>query len=433
MKRILVCLFVMGGVLLARAQEEATVSTLNFTALQKKLEKSNQAIQNEKAKLKAKTWSDRGELFQDIADVNIQFIRMGMSSAETKLYMKEPKEIKTEESEGKQRQIYVYDRINLIFENDELVNWVETMTIHPDPLPMALEAYKKALELDVKGGNFNKAIYQNMERLKRQLEINAILAFTNKDFSKAVICFENIMECSKTEVYNNYIDTIVIYNAGMAAKSAGDHQKAAQYFKRAAEIGYGGSDTYYLLKNEYMALGDSALALETMEKGFEMYPDTFLLLIEIVNYHLAAGHSEEGLKYLSLAREKEPTNPSIYFAQGTLYEKMGQTDKAMESYSDAIKVDSNYFNAYFNIGALYYNKAVELYDIANEKTDTKEYNAARIVADNELRKALAPMEKAHSLDPKDRATLETLKTIYYRLQMDDKYQEVLKEIKDLQQ
>jgi len=41
------------------------------------------------------------------------------------------------------------------------------------------------------------------------------------------------------------------------------------------------------------------------------------------------------------------------------------------------------------------------------------------------------MEKAHELDSTDRSSLETLKTIFYRLKMDDKYQEVVKLINSL--
>src|SRR4030042_2335384 len=300
MKRLLVFLFIMSGVLLARAQE-VPVQTLSYNTLEKKLEKSNIAIEDEKAKIKAKTWSDRGELFQDIADVNINplFIRMGMGADEAKLYLKEPGEIKTEEVNGVARQIYVYERMELYFENNALVGWKETKTIHPDPLSMAIEAYKKALDLDVKG-SLDKKILANFERLKKQLENSAILAFTFGDYAKALAAFEHIMDCSTARVYNNLIDTVIIYNAGLAAKNAGDHQKAADYFTRSAEIGYGGSDTYYLLKNEYLVLGDSAKALQILEEGFNLYPDTFLLLIEIVNYHLAAGNSEEGLKYMEL-------------------------------------------------------------------------------------------------------------------------------------
>jgi hypothetical protein len=41
------------------------------------------------------------------------------------------------------------------------------------------------------------------------------------------------------------------------------------------------------------------------------------------------------------------------------------------------------------------------------------------------------MQKAHEIDPKDRPSLETLKTIFYRLKMDDQYNQVVEELKNL--
>lgn len=399
------------------------------------MEKSNEDILDEKANIKAKTWFTRGELFQDIKDVNIQFVYLGMGSQEAKIILREPTEIRTIEQDEKVLQEYVYERINLIFEDDKVVNWIETKVIHPDPLPVALEAYNKALELDDKG-KMDEKVLANLERMKKQFENDAILAFQAKEYDKAVVAFEWILECNKSRVYENAVDTIIIYNTALAAKNAGDHEKAIEYFRKAADIGFGASDTYYLLKNEYIELKDSGMALKVLEEGYELYPDTFLLIIELVNYHLTAGNADEGLKYLDIAKSKEVDNPSIYFAQGTLYEKIGQKELALEAYNAALAIDPDYFNAHFNIGALYFNNAVELYDAANLKEDPKEYEAAKKMADDELKKALGPMEKSLSLDPKDTkdlsATLETLKTIYYRLQMEDKYNEVMEKIKALQ-
>jgi len=412
------------------AQEAAQVA-LNPATLEKKMAKSNEDILDEKANIKAKTWMTRGELFQDIKDVNIQFVYLGMGTQEAKIIMKEPKEIKTMEEGETIQQEYVYERINLIFENDALVTWKETKVIHPDPLPVALEAYNKALELDEKGKLAEKVL-ENLQRMKKQFENDAILAFQSKEFGKAVVAFEWILECNKSSVYENAIDTIIIYNTALAAKNDGDHEKAVEYFRKSADLGYGGSDTYYLLKTEYDTLKNSDMALQTLEEGYNLYPDTFLLIIELVNYHLTAGNADEGLKWLDIAKSKEIDNPSIFFAQGTLYEKIGQKELALEAYNNALEIDPDYFNAHFNIGALYFNNAVELYDAANLKEDPKEYETAKALADEELKKARGPMEKAHELMPTDAATLETLKTIYYRLQMEDKYQEVMEKIKNLE-
>ena len=406
--------------------------TLNFNLLEKKLKKSDEAIKDEKDKTKAKTWFDRGELLQDIHDVNIEFLRLGMPESEAKLYLKEPNETRTSEKDGKTIKEDVYDRITLIFENNVLKNWKETKVIDPDPLPKALSAYEEALKLDEKG-KLDKKIKENLDRLKKQAENDAIRYFTAEDYKKALENFELIQNVSKTPLYHGYIDSVIVYNAALAARNAGDHAKAAKYFEKAASIKYGGSDTYYLLKSEYIALKDSAKALDALKRGYEVYPDSTLIIFELVNYYLSSGNNEEGMKYLNVAEHLAGDNPSIYFAKGTLFEKLGDKEKALEAYKQAIKVDPKFYNAWFNIGALYFNNAVDMYEKANKIEDLKEYNKAKASADSMLRKAVEPLEKAHQINPKDPSCLETLSTIYYRLQMMDKRDEVQAELKAIKE
>jgi tetratricopeptide (TPR) repeat protein len=429
MKNLFISLLLIFSFVYVQSQEPGT-STLNYGNLQKKLEKSDLDIQDAKKAELAKTWFVRGELMQDISDVNIEFLRYGMSTMETKLFLKEPKEVKTVEEGGIAKQEYIYPRINLFFENDALTGWTETEVIHPDPLPEALVAYNKTLDLDSKGSLDNK-VKENLERLKKQLEAKAIEGFTKGDYDASVKAFENIMEVSKTRVYEGYIDTIVIYNAALAAKNAGQHDKAIQYLRKSIDMDYGGSVAYYLLKSEYALINDSDNVIKTLEEGFKKYPDTSLILIEIVNYYLTIGDVDQGLSYLERAEKLESNNPSIYFAEGTLYEKSGNKEKALEAYNKAIGIDPEYFNAYFNIGALYFNNAVELYEVANKLEDLKAYNAAKDIADKELEKAIPPMEKAYQINPNERAVVETLQTIYYRLQKLDKYEEMKKKLSEM--
>jgi tetratricopeptide (TPR) repeat protein len=428
MKNLLVSFLLLFCFIYVKAQE---TPALNYGVLQKKLEKSDLAIKDPKKSAVAKTWFQRGQLFQDISDVNTQFLRYGMSTMETKLFLKEPTEVKNVEEGGIVKQVYVYPRISLTFENDALTGWKETEVIHPNPLPEALAAYNRALELDTIKHSLDKQIMVNLERLKKQFEDKAIQNFSEGNYAASLTAFENLMEVSKTRLFKGYIDTVIVYNAALAAKNAGQHDKAIKYFRKAIDLGYGGSDAYYLLKSEYVLVNDSNAAIRTLEEGFTRYPDTALILIEIVNYYLTAGDIDKGLQYLQLAEKQQSNNPSIYFAKGTLFEKSGNNEKALEAYNQAISVDPNYFNAWFNIGALYYNNAVELYDKANKIEELKAYNTAKAIADEELKKAIEPMEKAYQIDPTERATLETLQTIYYRLQMLDKYEEVKKKLSEM--
>ena len=79
-----------------------------------------------------------------------------------------------------------------------------------------------------------------------------------------------------------------------------------------------------------------------------------------------------------------------------------------------------------------YNSAVELYEVANTKEDLEEYNKAKAEADEALKKGIEPMNKAHKLKPNDPDPLETLKTIYYRLGDDEKYEEISTKLENLE-
>lgn len=417
MKRVIIAAACLFGLTMTYGQDMAgTETALNYNALEKKLAKSDESIMDEKANLKESTWFKRGEILQDIHDVNIEFLRLGMMDTEAKLYLKEPNEVRSKDEGGVVTEEHVYDRITLTYENGVLQNWKETKVIHKDPLPEALKAYNKALELDEKG-KLDKKAKENLDRMKLQAENDGIRHFTQSEYDKALVRFELILEISKSRVYNGFIDSVIVYNCALAARNAKNHEQAAYYFNEATKIGYGGSDTYYLLKTEYIALKDSAKALEALERGYKLYPDSTLLIFELVNYHLSSGNSDEGMKYLNAAEQLAGDNPSIYFAKGTLFEKLGEKEKALKAYEDALKVDPEFFNAWFNIGALYFNEAVEKYEAANTIEDLDEYNKAKEEADAILKKSIEPLEKAHQISPTDKSALETLSTIYYRLQM----------------
>ena len=426
MKRIIISALILAGFMTLQAQEVATPS-LNFNVLKKKFDKSNEDIKNEKKTGKAKTWFSRGELMQDIYNVNTEFVRRGMPVSEAQLYLGKPAEIKTND-EG--QELYVYERITLIFEGGAAVDWVETEKIVENPLPLALEAYMEALRLDEKG-KLDDKVLSNLDELKRQIENEAIVRFTKKDYTGALDQFELILKTSEADVYNGYVDSVVIYNAALAARNADNHEASARYFQKAIDINYGGSDAYYFLVREYITLKDSTKALSALQQGFEMYPDTTLILFELVNYYINTGDVEACMNYLNIAEEKESGNPSIYFAKGTLYEKIGERDNAIQEYLKSIEVDPEFYNSWFNLGAAYFNNAVELYDVANTKEDLAEYNKAKAEADEALKKAIEPMEKAHSLNPDDKGPLETLKTIYYRLKEDAKYEEITRKLDSL--
>src|SRR5690606_25765421 len=107
----------------------------------------------------------------------------------------------------------------------------------------------------------------------------------------------------------------------------------------------------------------------------------------------------------------------------------------IKSYEKAIEVNPEYFDAYYNLGALYYNNGVKQQEVANKipASENARYEEEVKKADVWFEKALPLMEKCRELKNDDPYSLESLRNLYYRLKMMEKYEEVMKAIEDSKQ
>ncbi|MCX7985927.1 MAG: tetratricopeptide repeat protein [Bacteroidales bacterium] len=287
------------------------------------------------------------------------------------------------------------------------------------PVKQAYEAYEKALQIDE--GKVRNKINLQLNDLYIIAVTNGSEAFEKKDYNMALDMFELSLKIETAPIFKNIVDTSMMYNCGLAALNAKNYDKAIEYFKKAAQYGYNGGVTYSLLRTAYSEKGDSAAALRTLQEGFEKYPNDLNMIVDLVNYYIVAQKVEDALKYLSIAKEKEPNNASFYFAEGTLYEKLNDFEKAEAAYKKATEIDANSFNAWYNLGVLYYNKAVKIFDAASNEKDDAKYQKLLEEGNEVLKQCIPFLEQAHKIDPKEETCAKTLRGLYFRLQMKDKY------------
>jgi tetratricopeptide (TPR) repeat protein len=303
-----------------------------------------------------------------------------------------------------------------------------------DPLATALESYKKALELDTKNRIANGVKLSLITLINNGLTQQAIDAFKVENYKKALTSFEQILDIQNMNLMKaddpDAVDTVIVFNAGLAAFNAGDFDKAIKYYSEAAKLGYNGARTYPLISSSYMAKKDTVSALNVLKEGFEKYPGDQTVLEGMIQVYIDLKKTDEAMKYLQMAIEKDPNTARYRFAQGRLYEDMGEEAKAIETYQKCLELDPDFFNALYNLGAIYYNKGVEQFNVAKDvpANENAKYEAEMKKADEWFEKSLPFMEKCLTLEPTDRGTLESLKNLYYRLQKMDKYNEVLEKL-----
>lgn len=307
----------------------------------------------------------------------------------------------------------------------------------PDPLKTALDSYKKAIELDEKGKESN-AVKISLTLLVSDFTDQAVKAFNENKYESALASFKSILEIEDMPVMQEKdqkaaVDTVIIFNAGLAAYNAEKYDEAVKYYKEAATHGYNGARTYELIASSYINMQDTAQALTTLQEGFEKYPENSAIMVLMINIYLNANKVDDAMKYLNLAIKQDPENASFYFARGSLYDKIGQPDSAITAYEKAISLKPDYFDAYYNLGAIYYNQGVKQVEIANAIPSNQQdkYEVEKNKADEFFKKAIPYMEKASEVNPEDTYSLESLKTLYYRLKMMDKFDEVNKKLEDL--
>jgi tetratricopeptide (TPR) repeat protein len=299
--------------------------------------------------------------------------------------------------------------------------------LDPDPLKVAYDSYMKAKELDTKG-EFTADIDRYTLAIAEGYYNLGVLAYNEQDFKGSALNFEKSFNVNRNF---GRIDTTALYNAAVAAGLGNEAQLAKQYYQQVAELGYERPDIYSSLADIYKAEGDTAKAVKVVEEGRSKFPGDFNLLVAEINIYLATDEKEKAKADLETALEMDKTNPSIFFAVGTIYDQLGDIEKAVDAYKTAIQLNPAYFEANYNLGALYVNQAAEILDKANDLPldAIAEYDKQKALADDMLEASLPYLEKSLELMPEDVNTMVSLKEIYTRLGMTEKLKSIDEKLK----
>jgi tetratricopeptide (TPR) repeat protein len=423
---IIALLFVMG---VSVAQETTTPTILtDYQAFSTRLKKSDADIENPKKNVKAKTFIKRAELMMDIADI-YAMITPGSLPFTIKSLLGDANSVETVTTNGVAQEKHIYDMVEVIYEGGAVVSHNDIAPLYDNPLSEALKSLKKAEELDIEKKE-DKAIEKAYDELKQLLQKNAIGDIRDENYKAALSGLENYIVIDKMERFQAAVDTPIYYFAAFSAYSTEKYDKVIKYGEVVRKYNYPEAYNYFILTRAYYENNDSTEALNVLKEGFNAFPDNQYLVNELINYYLLREQAESALEYIQIAKQGDPENPSYYFAEGTLYDKLEKYDEAILSYEEAFKIDPSFYNAYFNLSVLYYNLAVKVYNEAANELDNAKYEAMKKEAEDLVEKAIPPMEKAHELNPDDLSTLENLKTYYYRLRLkSDDYKTKWEEVK----
>jgi tetratricopeptide (TPR) repeat protein len=304
---------------------------------------------------------------------------------------------------------------------------------YKDPLAEAYAAYQKALELDTKG-SMKKKMITNMvfNSLAVNLFNQGSKRFEDKDFEGALESFQTQIKVTESDLYAGTVDTGMYYNAGLAATNAGKQDEAIKYFEKCAEMKYMGITPYFQMYSSYMLKGDTAKAESIMTGLKDKFPDNKDVTLQLIDLYIKSGKYEEALKYITSAKVDDPNNYSLYFAAGIIYLNEKKYDEAIAELTKSIELKGDLYDTQYGLGAAYINKASDMFVKANDIMDVKKYTDAVDEANAVYAKALPYMEKALELKPDDTYAMGSLKELYYRMKMTDKYNAIKAKLDSLE-
>jgi tetratricopeptide (TPR) repeat protein len=317
---------------------------------------------------------------------------------------------------------------------DEAVMYEALINVYP--------YFKKANELDhlpdAKGKvkpKFTKDIRSTLKANLAYYLNGGAYFFDQKDYKKTFDFFNQYIEIADSKLLKEgvkqgeeTVDSTYIfanYYAAIAASLLNDHALAVEALKRASKLEYKRNDMLQYLAEEYKNVNDTLNLLKTLEEGLSIFPKEPYYILNLVSVYINSGQNDKALEYLNAAIINDPVNAQLYDVAGRVYES-GLKDyaKAEEFFLKAIKIDGENAETQSNLGRIYFNRGVTQLDEANNIADVKKYNEEREKAKELFRKALPYFEKAYQLNPDAFDNKMALRSIYYNLDMGDKFEEM---------
>jgi len=300
-------------------------------------------------------------------------------------------------------------------------------TLKPGSLSEAARSYQKALELDQKK-EFSDDIIKRIGVVASQALNEGVDRYRENDYSTAISYFQTSIEINQNLFGRT--DTVAMYNRALAANKSGNSDLAIKDFEFLTSVNYGGSKIYSLLGNMYLDRKDTTNALLRINQGRQKYPDDNTLITQALNIYLTSGKDQDALKENDEPIKADPGNYILYYIKGNLQDKVGNRTEAVMAYKKCLELKPDYFDANYNLGAMYFNEGAELSNKANNIPPSKvaEYDAMKKKFEAKFKEALPYLEKAHAVNPSDMGTMQSLRQLYTRIGNLEKASEMKKKM-----
>lgn len=241
----------------------------------------------------------------------------------------------------------------------------------------AIEEYVKALDITPQDPNIHYNIGTAFQAIGDH-------EHAEKAYRKSLELSEN-NERAKDALNNLYKEIEAkkigdLLTQALELQNSGNYQGAITAYQAAISLKSDDPQLYFNLGTAYQANGNLQEALKQYEKAFELnnqnkdYSDAISLVKETIAKPLAdsavqkqtSGDVLGAINDYKSALEITPRNAQLHFNLATAYQVNSQVDDAINSYTEAVKLDTkSQVDAYFFLATIYEEKKVNQLAIQN--------------------------------------------------------------------
>ena len=418
MKKLFLALALVASVQVANAQIKSDAD------IQKAIDKAEATANDAKKGAKPAPWMKLGQAYVTAYSNPTANISTGIDKQTFALMAGEkPSATEMVTLDGQPYEKQVLSRANVYFNQAGQLALVEVTkpSVAGDPLEKAVKAYVNAFERGAKVKEVDDAL-QNITGFYYN---DAITAYSMGNLPKASDLFGKAAETSMTAPCSK-IDTNAVYNTAFTAANSGNFERAKKYYNKCLDLKYTAEgNVYSALANCALAEKDTTAAKQYLADGMTLYPDNSSILTGLINLYIQQKEDPKKIvELLDEAKAQMPDNPSLYYVEGNILMGVKEYDDALKAYKKASEIDPNYEWGYYGEGVLWYQKAVDAQNAANELPYNayKEYDQKMEELSQSLKNAIPAFEACYAKTADEAvkmAAADNLKRIYFALRNDN--------------
>jgi tetratricopeptide (TPR) repeat protein len=190
-------------------------------------------------------------------------------------------------------------------------------------------------------GDINQAVALDSTRPEYYL-LMADINFKALKIQNAVSSFEKAirLDPKNTEAYLKLSELFLYIKA---------YPKCIFHANEALKIDQNIAKAYFLKGFAYKEMGDTGKALSSFQTVVELQPENYDSYIQLGNIQ-AARLNPVALQYYNNALRVDPRSTEALYNRGLFLQQGGETEKAETDYNTILKIDPSYSDAHYNLG-----------------------------------------------------------------------------------